>query len=104
MLARPDTVQRWIRDGLLRAEPRGRLGLRIPKHAVDVFMQKQYQSEGFRSADHSFSSGVTDEVLSATAVPEQSIRRQGAGWPFRTDPEPPEPEPSEQEPPVAAGL
>jgi excisionase family DNA binding protein len=107
VLARPDTVQRWVRDGLLRAEQRGRLGLRIPKSAVDQFMLKQYQSEGFRSADHSFSSGTTDEVLPATAVPEGSLKRQAAGWPFRADPKPSpsvEPEAHEGKPPIPGGL
>lgn len=89
LLARPETVQRWVREGLLHGEPRGRLGLRIPKSAVAEFMIKRFQSEGFHSADHSFSSGVTDSVLGANTIPEQSVRRQAAGWPFRRDSEAP---------------
>lgn len=85
LLARPETVKTWVRDGLLAAEDRGRLGLRIPKREVEEFIVKHFQSEGFRSADHSFSSGVGEAVLSATEIPEQSIERQGAGWPFRRD-------------------
>lgn len=86
LLARPDTIQRWVRQGLLPVRDRGRLGLRIPKSAVDEFIIKKLQmTEGFRAADHSLSSGVTDDVLTATELPEQSLARQGAGWPFRGD-------------------
>jgi excisionase family DNA binding protein len=85
LLARPDTVKAWIRDGLLPAEDRGRLGYRIPAEAVERFIAEHLRTEGFRSADHSFSSGVGENVLSATAIPEQAVDRQGAGWPFRRD-------------------
>ncbi|MGI8549265.1 MAG: helix-turn-helix domain-containing protein [Dehalococcoidia bacterium] len=85
LLQRPETVQRWIREGMLQSQDRGRLGMRIPKSSVDSFMQQQFQSAGFRSANHSLSSGMTDDVLTATAIPEQDVQRQGAGWPFRND-------------------
>ena len=85
LLARPETVKGWIRDGLLKAEDRGRRGLRIPKGELESFIGKHLQFEGFRSADHSFSSGIGEAVLSATQVPEQAVERQGAGWPFRRD-------------------
>jgi hypothetical protein len=85
MLARPDTVKAWIRDGLLPAENRGRLGLRVPEAAVSAFLANHLRAEGFRSADHSFSSGVGETVLTATEIPEQAVERQGAGWPFRKD-------------------
>lgn len=85
LLARPDTVKAWIREGLLPTEDRGRLGYRIPERAVDEFIVHHLRAEGFRSADHSFSSGVGEQVLTATAVPEQAVERQGAGWPFRRD-------------------
>jgi hypothetical protein len=84
-LARPDTVLSWVRDGFLPAEDRGRLGLRIPGHAVDALLTEHLRAEGFRSADHSFSSGVSNRVLTATEIPEQAVERQGAGWPFRRD-------------------
>ncbi len=85
VLARPDTVKAWIRDGLLPAENRGRLGLRVPEAAVSDFLARHLRAEGFRSADHSFSSGVGETVLTATEIPEQAVERQGAGWPFRKD-------------------
>jgi len=85
MLARPETVKGWIRDGQLETEDRGRLGLRVRRDAVERFIAEHLRSEGFRSADHSFSSGVGEAVLSATAIPEQAVDRQGAGWPFRRD-------------------
>jgi hypothetical protein len=85
VLARPDTVKAWVRDGLLPAEDRGRLGLRIPEYAVDDFLTRHLRAEGFHSADHSFSSGVGEGILTATEIPEQAVERQGAGWPFRKD-------------------
>ena len=92
-LARPDTVRNWVRDGMLPAEDRGRLGLRISKSAVDAFIARHFQSEGFRSADHSLSSSSAPEALSATEAPEQALVRQGAGWPFRLDDGALEPDP-----------
>ncbi len=85
MLARPETVKAWIRDGLLPAEQRGRLGLRVSERAVSDFLASHLRAEGFRSADHSFSSGVGETVLTATEIPQQAVERQGAGWPFRRD-------------------
>jgi excisionase family DNA binding protein len=85
LLARPDSVRAWIRDGRLPADDRGRLGYRVARQAVDEFIKGHLRSEGFNAADHSFSSGVGEDVLSATAIPEQSVERQGAGWPFRRD-------------------
>jgi hypothetical protein len=85
MLARPDTVKAWLRAGLLPAEHRGRLGMRIPERAVNELVARHLRAEGFRSADHSLSSGVSEGVLTATEVPEQAVERQGAGWPFRKD-------------------
>jgi excisionase family DNA binding protein len=85
LLARPDTVKTWVREGMLPAEERGRRGLRIPKKAVDDFIIRHFQSEGFRAADHSLSSSSAQDILSATEIPEQAVERQGAGWPFRRD-------------------
>jgi len=85
LLARPDTVKGWVRDGMLESAERGRLGVRIPGRAVEEFVRRHLRAEGFRSADHSFSSGVGESVLTATEVPEQAVERQGAGWPFRLD-------------------
>jgi excisionase family DNA binding protein len=85
LLARPDSVRAWIRDGLLPAEDQGRLGYRVPRQAVEAFIRGHLRTEGFNAADHSFSSGVGEDVLSATAIPEQAVERQGAGWPFRSD-------------------
>jgi hypothetical protein len=85
LLARPETVKAWVREGLLESTDRGRLGIRIPAHAVEDFIRTHLRIEGFRSADHSLGSGSSDGVLTATEVPEQAIDRQGAGWPFRRD-------------------
>jgi hypothetical protein len=85
LLARPETVKAWVRDGLLESQDRGRLGLRIPQRAVEEFITRHLRTEGFRSADHSLSSGMGEGVLTATGVPEQAVERQGAGWPFRRD-------------------
>lgn len=85
LLARPDSVRSWIREGLLPARNEGRQGYRIPRQAVEAFIRGHLRTEGFNSADHSFSSGVGEDVLPATAIPEQALERQGAGWPFRSD-------------------
>src|SRR6202163_4716862 len=85
LLARPDTVKAWVRGGLLAGRDDGRLGIRVAEREVESFIHRHLQAEGFRSADHSFSSGVGEAVLTATAVPEQAVERQGAGWPFRRD-------------------
>ena len=85
LLARPETVKGWVRDGLLESENRGRFGIRIPARALENFIREHLRIEGFRSADHSFSSGTNTDVLTATEIPEQAVDRQGAGWPFRRD-------------------
>jgi hypothetical protein len=78
LLARPDTVKAWVREGLLESEDRGRLGVRIPAAALESFIRRHLETEGFRSADHSFNSGV------ATAADEPETAPD-AGWPFRPD-------------------
>ena len=85
LLARTDSVKAWIHEGLLGAELRGRLGYRVSRRTLDQFIIQHLRTEGFRAADHSFSSGVGEDVLTATDIPEQAVARQGAGWPFRRD-------------------
>jgi excisionase family DNA binding protein len=78
LLARPDTVKAWIREGLLESQDRGRLGVRIPAAALETFIRRHLATEGFRSADHSFNSGVATAAVDADPAPD-------AGWPFRQD-------------------
>jgi hypothetical protein len=78
LLARPETVKGWVREGLLESQDRGRLGVRIPARALEPFIRKHLSSEGFRSADHSFESGPTTAATEMDAAPD-------AGWPFRQD-------------------
>jgi hypothetical protein len=78
LLARPETVKGWVRDGLLESQDRGRLGIRIPASALESFIGRHLDIEGFRSADHSFSSGPATATADEQTPPD-------AGWPFRQD-------------------
>lgn len=80
VLQHPDTIRRWITDGLIRAESRGRLGLRIPEHEVQRYLQTNFNSDKRNPADHALSSNVINAVTTLNQPRERIIR--GAGWPF----------------------
>jgi hypothetical protein len=78
-LQNPETVRRWVRDGLVRSENRGRLGVRIPESEVELFVQNAIRLEGRNPADHGLSSNLIDAIQ--TDAPSER-RAAGAGWPF----------------------
>jgi excisionase family DNA binding protein len=80
VLQHPDTVRRWIADGLLKAEDRGRLGLRIPEGEVQRYLTGNFIADKRNPADHALSSNV----VNAVPVVNQPLEREiaGAGWPF----------------------
>ena len=79
-LQHPDTVRRWVAEGLVRGEDRGRLGYRIAESEVERFLRDNYRSEGRNAANHGLSSNVVDVVQPGAAPPERT--KAGAGWPF----------------------
>jgi len=80
VLQHPDTVRRWITDGLVSAEDRGRLGLRIPEHEVQRYLATNFQGDKRNPADHALSSNVINTVPVVNQPREREIA--GAGWPF----------------------
>jgi excisionase family DNA binding protein len=80
VLQHPDTVRRWITDGLIRAEDRGRLGLRIPEGEVQRYLTTNFQSDKRNPADHALSSNVINSIPTLNQPRERDIA--GAGWPF----------------------
>lgn len=80
VLQHPDTVRRWIADGLVMAEDRGRLGLRIPEGEVRRYLTSNFNADKRNPADHALSSNV----INAVPVVNQPLEREiaGAGWPF----------------------
>ena len=79
-LQHPGTVRRWIADGLVPAEDRGRLGYRIRESDVEAFVQNNFRTEGHNAANHALSSNVVDVLQPAAAPTERA--KAGAGWPF----------------------
>jgi excisionase family DNA binding protein len=79
-LQHPDTVRRWVIDGLIRAEDRGRKGLRIPESEVERYLSQNFINDKRNPADHALSSNVINFV----PVQNQPLERElkGAGWPF----------------------
>ena len=80
VLQHPDTVRRWIVDGLIHAEQRGRLGLRIPEREVQRYLATNFATDKRNPADH----GLSSNVINAIALQNQPRERDiaGAGWPF----------------------
>ncbi|MGD9895434.1 MAG: helix-turn-helix domain-containing protein, partial [Dehalococcoidia bacterium] len=60
VLQHPDTVRRWIADGLIEAEDRGRLGLRIPEGEVQRYLAGNFISDKRNPANHALSSNVVN--------------------------------------------
>jgi hypothetical protein len=79
-LQHPDSVRRWITDGAITGEDRGRLGLRVRESEAQRFLREHIHSEGRNPADHGLSSNVIDILAPAGEPSEQA--RAGAGWPF----------------------
>jgi excisionase family DNA binding protein len=79
-LQHPDSVRRWIAEGVLPAEDRGRLGVRVREQEVQRFLREHIHTEGRNPADHGLSSNVIDILAPAGDPSEQA--RAGAGWPF----------------------
>lgn len=79
-LQHSDTVRRWLAEGLIAGEDRGRLGYRIAESEVERFLRDVYRVEGRNAADKGLSSNVVDAVQPGAATPERT--RAGAGWPF----------------------
>ena len=80
VLQHPDTVRRWIADGLIRAEQRGRLGLRIPESEVQRYLTTNFVTDKRNPADHALSSNVINSIPTQNQPREREIA--GAGSPF----------------------
>jgi excisionase family DNA binding protein len=80
VLQHPDTVRRWIADGLIRAEDRGRLGLRIPEGEVQRYLATNFKTDKRNPANHALSSNVVNSIPTLNQPRERDIA--GAGWPF----------------------
>ena len=81
VLQHPDTVRRWITDGLVSAEQRGRLGWRIPESEVQRYLAVNFTGGNKRNpANHALSSNVINAVATLNQPREREIA--GAGWPF----------------------
>jgi hypothetical protein len=79
-LQHPDSVRRWIAEGVVQAEDRGRLGHRIRDSEVQRFLRDNIRTEGRNPADHGLSSNVVD-ILPPAGEPSERAKA-GAGWPF----------------------
>ncbi|MGH2588392.1 MAG: helix-turn-helix domain-containing protein [Dehalococcoidia bacterium] len=80
VLQHPDTVRRWIADGLIQAEDRGRLGQRIPEREVQRYLATNFMNDKRNPADHALSSNVVNTIPTQNQPRERDIA--GAGWPF----------------------
>lgn len=104
VLQHPDTIRRWITDGLIQAESRGRLGLRVPEREVQRYLHANFNSDKRNPADHALSSNVINAIPTINQPQERIIR--GAGWPFnRRTEDTGEPIPGAQDaPPTSARV
>lgn len=80
VLQHSDTVRRWIADGLIEAEERGRLGWRIPQREVDRYLTTNFLGNKRNPANHALSSNVVNPLPTSNQPREREIA--GAGWPF----------------------
>ncbi len=80
VLQHPDTVRRWIADGLIKAEDRGRLGWRIAESEMERYLTANFMTDKRNPADHALSSNVINAVPTLNQPQERHMR--GAGWPF----------------------
>jgi excisionase family DNA binding protein len=80
VLQHPDTVRRWIADGLIRAEQRGRLGWRIPESEVERYLSTNFHGDKRNPANHALSSNLINSIATQNQPLEREIA--GAGWPF----------------------
>ena len=80
VLQHPDTVRRWIADGLIKAEKRGRLGWRIAESEVEHYLTANFMTDKRNPADHALSSNVINAIPTLNQPQERQMR--GAGWPF----------------------
>jgi hypothetical protein len=80
VLQHPDTVRRWIADGLIEAEDRGRLGLRIPEREMRRYLAINFTADKRNPANHALSSNVVNSIPTVNQPRERDIA--GAGWPF----------------------
>ena len=105
VLQHPDTVRRWITDGLIRAEQRGRLGPRIPESEVERYLSSNFVNDKRNPADHALSSNVINAIPTLNQPREREIA--GAGWPFNRrveDTGEPIPDASPDLPPASARV
>lgn len=78
-LQHPRTIRRWIEEGLLKAEDRGRLGLRVSQHEVVRFVNEVVRTNGRSPANKGLSSNLVTDVHTDTPVERRGAK---AGWPF----------------------
>lgn len=77
-LQHPDTVRRWVAEGLVRWEDRGRLGIRIPESEVERLVHRHFIDEGRNPADK----GLSSVLLGGTRTGAPPVRAADVGWPF----------------------
>lgn len=81
-LQHPRTIRRWIEEGMLKAEDRGRLGYRVPESEVERFVNEVVRTEGRSPANKGLSSNLVTDVHTDTPVERRNAK---AGWPFFGD-------------------
>lgn len=77
-LQHPDTVRRWVAEGLVHYEDRGRRGVRIPESEVERLVHRHFVDEGRNPADKALSS----ELLPRGRTESLAGPATDAGWPF----------------------
>lgn len=80
VLQHPDTVRRWVADGLIRAENQARRGVRIPESEIERYLATNFISDKRNPANHALSSNLINAIPTQNQPQERTIA--GAGWPF----------------------